>query len=575
MTVAKNTGAVSTPLNWDTIQWETAKEEVMKLQVRISKATKQKRWAKVKSLQWILTHSFYAKCLAVKRVSTNRGKSTPGVDKVILKNGREKLSMVSSLTRRGYKPQPLRRIYIPKSSGNKKRPLSIPTMYDRAQQALHTLALTPIAETMADYNSYGFREKRSTADAIQRIYMAISQRRSVQWILEGDIKGCFDNIDHKWLSKNVVTDQQMLSKWLKAGYLEKGALFPTKAGTPQGSIISPCLANMVLDGMELALDKVFGGHQNLAQRKVREARRLVKHNGVKFCRYADDFIVTGASKELLEEKVKPIIREFLRERGLELSEEKTKVTHTTEGFDFLGQNVRRYVLKSGRSKLLIKPAAKNYKAFMSKVRKTIKEMPTVKQEELILRLNPMITGWANYHKHIVAKKMYNKLDHDIWLCLWRWAVRRHPNKGRRWISAKYFSPIKGNARPFNCKIKDETGETRKLVLTAASDTKIVRYVQITIKANPFDPEWEAFFEKRATYKMQNNKGGRQKLKTIWNYQKGICPYCKESLSESTSKSVIQYVKSRLKGGDVRVKNLNLLHRECHEKAHQAKRCRQG
>lgn len=570
MTVIKNTGADSTQTSWESIDWNKAKSEVMKLQVRISKATTQKRWGKVKSLQWILTHSFYAKCMAVKRVTTNQGKSTPGVDGIILKDSKAKIAMVCALRRRGYKPQPLRRIYIPKSSGNKKRPLSIPTMHDRSQQALHTLALTPVAETTADYNSYGFREKRGTADAMQRIYMITVLKRSGQWILEGDIKGCFDNISHGWLLKNVAMDHLMLSKWLEAGYVEKGGLFPTSMGTPQGSIISPSLANMALDGMETALDQAFGGLQNLSQRKVTEARRLVSKNGVKFCRYADDFIITGTSKELLENEVKPVIRRFLEERGLQLSEEKTKVTHTLEGFDFLGQNVKRYVLKRGSSKLLTKPSAKNYKTFMSNVRKVIKRMATAKQEELIRRLNPMILGWANYHRHIVAKRMYAKLDHDIWLSLWRWAARRHPNKGKRWISAKYFRTLKGDSRPFNCAVRNEHGEVETFVLASASTVKIVRHTLIAMKANPFDPEWEAYFEGRATYKMQHNKDGRQKLKALWNKQNGICPYCNEPLPKSSFQGVVYYIRSRTKGGDASFRNLKMLHRECHTEIHQMK-----
>jgi RNA-directed DNA polymerase len=235
----KNNGAVSAAKNWQSIDWKQAHCEVIKLQVRIAKATKQGRWNKVKSLQWLLTHSYYAKCLAVKRVVTNQGKRTPGVDGVILKSPRAKYQMILSLKRRYYVPQPLRRIYIPKAGEKKHRPLGIPTMKDRSMQALHTLALHPVAETLADRYSYGFRSKRSTADAVERIYGSISRKADPQWVLEGDVKGCFDNISHEWLINNVVTDKVVLSKWLKAGYLEKAELFPTNNGTPQGGIISP------------------------------------------------------------------------------------------------------------------------------------------------------------------------------------------------------------------------------------------------------------------------------------------------------------------------------------------------
>jgi RNA-directed DNA polymerase len=306
MTVLKNMGAVSTPMNWDFMNWDNVHSEVMKLQVRIAKATKEGRWNKVKCLQWLLTHSFSAKCIAVQRITTNRGKKTPGVDGVLLNKDEEKYHMVHSLSRRNYKAQPLRRIYIPKSGGgNKKRPLGIPTMLDRAMQALYTLALLPVSETTADLHSYGFRPERSTADAIERIFLGSSHRFDPQWILEGDIKGCFDNIDHQWILDNVVMDKVILRKWLKAGYLEKMDLFPTERGTPQGGIISPCLANLVLDGMEAALDKEFGSGSNISGRIKFHASKLIRLNGVKLCRYADDFVVTGASRELLEQKVKP------------------------------------------------------------------------------------------------------------------------------------------------------------------------------------------------------------------------------------------------------------------------------
>lgn len=236
MTMLKNNGAVSAHESWKSIDWNIAECEVLKLQVRIAKATNQGRWNKVKSLQWLLTHSYYAKCLAVKRVITNQGKITPGVDGVILKSDGDKYRIILSLKRRGYKPKPLRRIYIPKSGGNSHRPLGIPTMYDRSMQALHSLALIPVSETLADNHSYGFRIKRSTADAIERIYGSISRKYDPQWILEGDIKGCFDNISHEWLLENVVTDRKILQMWLKAGYWEKAALFPTNKGTPQGGI---------------------------------------------------------------------------------------------------------------------------------------------------------------------------------------------------------------------------------------------------------------------------------------------------------------------------------------------------
>src|SRR6266566_2337617 len=224
--------------DWHAIDWRAVNTNVRRLQARIVKATKEKRWGKVKALQRLLTHSFSGKALAVRRVTENQGKNTPGVDKITWNTPQKKINAVYSLRQRGYHPQPLRRIYIPKKNG-KKRPLGIPVMKCRAMQALYLLALEPVAETTADPNSYGFRPQRSTADAIEQCFTALGKARSPQWILEGDIKGCFDAISHAWLLAHIPMDKTMLKKWLKAGYMEKHVLYPTEEGTPQGGIITP------------------------------------------------------------------------------------------------------------------------------------------------------------------------------------------------------------------------------------------------------------------------------------------------------------------------------------------------
>ncbi|MDS9765227.1 group II intron reverse transcriptase/maturase, partial [Pseudomonas aeruginosa] len=341
-------------VTWHSIDWAACHREVRRLQARIVKATRQGKHGKVKALQWILTHSFSGKALAVRRVTENQGKKTPGVDGITWSTPEAKSQAMLSIKRRGYRPQPLKRVYIPKANG-KMRPLGIPTMRDRAMQALYLLALEPVAETTADGRSFGFRPERSTADAIEQCFTALSKKVAPQWVLEGDIKGCFDNISHDWLMGHAPTDREILKKWLKAGYMEDRQLFPTEAGTPQGGIISPTLANLVLDGLEAKLDAVFG--------RKRYANGVQTRLMVNYVRYADDFIVTGRSKELLEQEVMPIIKDFMRERGLTLSPEKTKITHIDEGFDFLGQNVRKY-----NGKLLIKPSNANVATFLEKVR---------------------------------------------------------------------------------------------------------------------------------------------------------------------------------------------------------------
>ncbi len=308
MTVTPVTGAlVNTVLRWQSIDWNHVRTEVRKLQMRIAKAVKEGKTGKVNALQWLLTHSFHARLLAVKRVTSNKGRNTPGVDGILWKGNRAKMQAVCSLRRHGYSPSPLRRIYIPKKNG-KKRPLSIPVMLDRGMQALYKLALGPIAETTADPNSYGFREGRSCADAVAAGFNALSKPNSATWVYEGDITGCFDNICHQWSLANIPMDKEILTKWLKAGYVEEGITYPSRKGTPQGGIISPTLSNMTLDGLEQAV---------LTAVPRRGAR-------VNFVRYADDFIITAKSKRILVEQVAPAIESFLSERGLSLSPEKNR-----------------------------------------------------------------------------------------------------------------------------------------------------------------------------------------------------------------------------------------------------------
>ena len=383
------------------------------MQHRIVEAIKKKRFNKSKALRWMMIHSFKAKLLAIKRVTQNKGGKTPGIDGITWKSETDKVDAAQNLTQKGYRAKPLKRVLIPKKNG-KKRPLGIPVLSDRAQQALHKLALEPLAETLADPNSYGFRLKRGCADAIEQCFNVFKWPSSPQWILEADIKTCFDNISHQWIMDNIPASKYMLTQWLKSGFIDKNKWFPTKAGTPQGGILSPIIANMVLDGMETLIQAEFP-----AKFKV------------KMIRYADDFIITATSKEILKEQVKPRITKFLAERGLKLSEEKTNISNINEGFDFLGQNVRKY----GR-KLLIKPSKKSIDSIYQKIREIVKTNPTMNTAELIYKLNPIISGWANYHRHVVSKRVFTQLDNTIFWLLWNWSKRRHQNKSKQWVKSK-------------------------------------------------------------------------------------------------------------------------------------------
>src|SRR5438270_3680236 len=289
MTADQNTAGASFHgvTDWHDIDWKSVSHNVRRLQARIVKATKEKRWGKVKALQRLLTHSFSGKALAVRRVTENQGKNTAGVDKETWDTPDKKAQAVQTLKQRGYHPQPLRRVYIPKSNG-RMRPLGIPAMFCRAMQALYLLALNPIAETIGDRNSYGFRPERSTADAIEQCFNVLSHSYSAQWVLEGDIKACFDGISHPWLEAHIPMDKSILNKWLKAGYIDKQVFYRTEEGTPQGGPISPALANLTLDGLERELHSLFPGYRQRQRAKVN------------LIRFADDFVITGSSKELLE-----------------------------------------------------------------------------------------------------------------------------------------------------------------------------------------------------------------------------------------------------------------------------------
>ena len=531
---------------WEAINWSAAQAYVKKLQMRIVKAQKEGHYSKVKSLQWLLTHSFYAKALAVKRVTENPGKKTSGVDHELWLTPQAKFRAISKLNRRGYAPQPLRRIHIPKKNG-KMRPLSIPTMTDRAMQTLYRFSLEPIAETFADPNSYGFRVGRSTHDAIEQCFTDLNKGKSPVWVLEGDIKGCFDHISHGWLLDNIPMDTQVLEKWLKCGFVETQRLFPTDEGTPQGGSISPTLMNMTLDGLERLL------HERLPTRRKMDGK--THFNKMNFVRYADDFIITGESPEFLREKVMPIVKEFLSERGLRLSEEKTLITHINDGFDFLGKSIRKY-----NGKLLIKPSKSSIKALLEKVRSIIKGGKSLNQELLIRKLNPVIRGWVNNQRFVVSSEVFSRIDYEIYKCLWQWAKRRHKRKGHKWIARRYWHRIGTRQWTFSAplKSKEKDGGTAYLKLEYATDTKILRFKKIVAEANPFDEYWTEYFEEREGEKMLHSAKGRDKLLSIWRRQKRRCTVCGELITSETGFKVHTPASKKPK---------SMVHPNCHKQLH--------
>lgn len=525
---------------WKSINWNEAETYVNRLQVRIAKATQEKKWNTVKRLQYLLTHSYYAKALAVRKITTNKGKNTSGVDKEVWSTPASKMRGVLSLTDKNYKAKPLRRVFIEKKGKKAKRPLGIPCMYDRAMQALYALALDPVSEVTADTKSFGFRKGRSCQDACEYIFAALSRKVSAEWVLEGDIKGCFDHISHEWLVENIPMDKSVLKQFLKAGFVFENELFPTDDGTPQGGVISPILANMALDGMQ----EMLVNHFDLSAKG--EISAFVHNKSkVNLVRYADDFIVTAATKEIAEE-AKGLIREFLKTRGLELSEEKTTITHINDGFDMLGWTFRKF-----KGKLIVKPSKKSIKNFVASLSETIlKRGKAWKQEVLIEKLNQQIRGWTNYHQSVCASEAFAHIDYILYELLWRWAKRRHPHKGRWWVSLNYWHR-RGN--------RNWVFSTEDKELLRVDHISIVRHTKVRIDANPyFDTQY--FLDRKFEHGMKRLSG---RFKLIWKNQNGCCYHCGMPMEISDDREIFFKV-PKSTGGKDEVPNMAYVHKHCQQ-----------
>lgn len=525
---------------WKSINWNEAETYVNRLQVRIVKATQDKKWNTVKRLQYLLTHSYYAKALAVRKITTNKGKNTSGVDKELWSTPAPKMRGVLSLTDKNYKAKPLRRVFIEKKGKKAKRPLGIPCMYDRAMQALYALALDPVSEVTADTKSFGFRKGRSCQDACEYIFAALSRKVSAEWVLEGDIKGCFDHISHEWLIENIPMDKSVLKQFLKAGFVFENELFPTDDGTPQGGVISPILANMALDGMQ----EMLVNHFDLSAKG--EISAFVHNKSkVNLVRYADDFIVTAATKEIAEE-AKGLIREFLKTRGLELSEEKTTITHINDGFDMLGWTFRKF-----KGKLIVKPSKKSIKNFVASLSETIlKRGKAWKQEVLIEKLNQQIRGWTNYHQSVCASEAFAHIDYILYELLWRWAKRRHPHKGRWWVSLNYWHR-RGN--------RNWVFSTEDKELLRVDHISIVRHTKVRIDANPyFDTQY--FLDRKFEHGMKRLSG---RFKLIWKNQNGCCYHCGMPMEISDDREIFFKV-PKSTGGKDEVPNMAYVHKHCQQ-----------
>ena len=533
---------------WHQIEWEQVEHTVRRLQERIYRATERQAWRTVRSLQTLLARATANKLLAIRRVTQeNQGKRTPGIDGQVCLTAVERTALArKSFSFAGYRPQPVRRVYIPKSDGKKLRPLGIPTITDRVYQAIVKTALEPEWEARFEANSYGFRPGRCCMDAIVQLHTTLSHTGSSAWILDADISGCFDHIAHAPLLARIPVFRTVVQRWLTAGVVELGHYQATEAGTPQGGVISPLLANIALDGME----RLFHC-ESRSGRLIMPSLRTGLDKGVSLVRYADDFVVIAPSREILEAYVRPKLEQFLAARGLVLSEAKTRIVHIEEGFNFLGFTIRRF-----GDRLLTKPQKEKVQAHMSRLKAIVDEHASDSQEILIRRLNPLIQGWCNYYRYAVSSRVYARVEHQLRRMLWHWAKRRHPNKAGRWLANRYWKTVEHRKWVFS---GDE------ITLRNPTATRISRWVKVSGRNSPCDPTLRGYWAQRSRKTIASQTQSERKL-VILQRQDYRCGGCGVIFQPSDTIDLHHKV-ARAEGGTDTMNNLMAVHEHCHYQLH--------
>lgn len=535
-------------LDWHAIDWKQVCRTVKNLRQRIFRASRAGDLKKVRSLQRLMLRCRANVLESVRRVTqVNQGKSTPGMDYVVVTTPEERTELCGKLSQLElHKVHPVRRVYIPKRTG--KRPLGIPTVADRCVQAMVKNALEPFWEARFEGISYGFRPGRGCHDAIEKIFRLVRSNTSRPWILDADIEGAFDNIGHCALQAAIgnFPARELIKQWLKAGYVEDEVLHPTEAGCPQGGIISPLLLNVALHGME----QVLGGGYTPAGTFQGKCALV---------RYADDIAVFCPGKEEASE-AQAILNEWLRKRGLRLSEAKTQIRHVTEGFDFLSFHIRHYPApNSSRSgyKLLIKPSQDAIQQIKRKLKGIWRKhlgSPTV---ALINEMNPLVRGWSNYFRIGVAAEVFTHLDNFMYQRAQRYTKRRHPMKSGRWRTDKYWGRPAGHRDRWVFMDKSRHATLRKFAWT-----KIVRHRLVPKNYSPDDPDLQGYWCQRRS----RTTAADYRYRQLFQQQNGLCPACHQPL-ENGEEMHIHHVLPKKHGGTDDLVNLRLVHLNCHRQIH--------
>ena len=540
--------------NWHNIPWKKHYSEVSQIQESIVMAYKNKDYKLVYQLQRKLVVSYASRTLAIRRVVTNSGSKTSGIDKQFWDSPNKRTKAIEQLrdiihNPKEYKAQPLRRVWIPKENTTELRPLGIPTLLDRSVQAVYQMAVDPIVEQQSDPNSYGFRIYRSQKDAVARIRSILDKKTSPEWILDADVAKCFDKISHNFLLNNtIICDKIVLEEWLKCGIIEAGVYKDTNMGTPQGGIISPMLCNIALNGLEEAAIKAA------------PLPRRGQRNKIHLTRYADDFVCTSASKSMLETDVKEGISQFLAERGLEFKTSKTRIVNIKDGFDFLGFTFQRkpwnYKFNNAKESqqgnvLIIKPKKSKIQQLKDNVKKAITSNKPI--AAIIRDGNPILRGWSEYYNiSYHSLPIYWSLGHYVWgkIKMWKWARNKHPRRNAKWIFDKYV--MTGGDR------KWIFGKSLKESLFDISKVTHHGIFQIRQGLNPYLKENKEYYEERRQERTQARFRA-----AIYRKFKHICAYCEQSLYNGEPIE-LHHIIPQKEQGKWTMENIQPLHRICHQ-----------